>query len=41
LTKSGQILAKEQAKYKHSHTEDDEATGTTWCANDSCGIQVS
>ncbi|MFJ7212724.1 hypothetical protein [Amycolatopsis sp. NPDC098790] len=41
VKKGGNILIQEQAKCKHSQTECDKATGTTWCANDSCGIQLS
>ena len=41
VEKSGKVLAKEQANCSHNTTAYDEATGTAWCANDSCGIQVS
>jgi hypothetical protein len=41
VEKGGKVLAAEQANCSHAQTEYDEATGTTWCANDSCGIQVS
>ncbi|WP_328442799.1 hypothetical protein [Amycolatopsis sp. NBC_00438] len=41
VERSGKVLAKEQANCSHGQTEYDEATGATWCANDSCGVQVS
>lgn len=41
VEEGGKVLAKEQAKCSHSQTEYDKATGTTWCANNSCGIQVN
>ncbi|MFJ9782581.1 hypothetical protein ACIRSS_23570 [Amycolatopsis sp. NPDC101161] len=41
VTKGGEVLAREQANCSHAQTEYDKANGTTWCANDSCGIQLS